>query len=68
VPGPRRGRLSRHASFAYLGGRRRKFLWGGAGLWAWLAQTGRVRWMVQAVSRASCGVPAGSPVRRTASW
>jgi 2-haloacid dehalogenase len=26
------------------------------------------RWMVQAVSRASCGVPVGSPVRRTASW
>ena len=25
------------------------------------------RWMVQAVSRASCGVPVGRPVRRTAS-
>ncbi len=26
------------------------------------------RWMVQAVSRASCGVPVGRPVRRIASW
>src|SRR5262245_49332915 len=27
-----------------------------------------VRWRVQAVSRASCGVPMGRPVTRTVSW
>ena len=47
-----------------LSGRPRKFFGGqGAGSWPRPA-----RWTVQAVSRASCGVPTGRPVTRAASW